>query len=69
MTPSKLVLKMALRLLWGYRFAMSTATIDHHGPRYVILLMVIFNDLHTGPLSHTLDPTNLFSTHQATVIF
>lgn len=69
MRPSNLVLKMALSLLWGYLFAIYTATTDHHGPRYVILLMDIFNNRHTGPLSDTLDPTNLFSTHQATVIF
>ena len=42
---------------------------DHHGPRCIILLLDIFNILHAEPLSAALDPTNLFSTHQATVIF
>lgn len=64
-----LVLKMALGILCSYLFAISTATTDHCGPRYVILVMDIFNSLHTRPLSDTLDPINLFTTHQATVIF
>lgn len=60
---------MALGICQGYIFAISTANTDNHSMGYVTLLMDIFNILHNGPLSAIFDPSDLFSTHQAIVIF